>query len=84
MPVPQAAPFGRLSDSVQTASPVEQLTVPTRQGLPAIGQAVSAAQSTQAPSRQTRFVPQTVPLAWGRLVSVQDDPPSAVQTISPS
>lgn len=63
MPAPQEVPFGRLSDSVQTVSPVEQLTVPTRQGRPVIAQSLPAAQSPHCPSRQTRFVPHTVPFA---------------------
>jgi hypothetical protein len=43
MPAPQAVPFCLLSVSVQTGEPVEQLMVPTRQGLLATSQGVPTA-----------------------------------------
>jgi hypothetical protein len=84
MPEPQEVPLGLLSDSVQTGAPVVQAMVPVRQGFPVTVQSIPAAQETQLPPLQTLSAPHTVPLAWGRCVSLQVAVPLPSHTVSPT
>jgi hypothetical protein len=83
IPVPQAVPFGWSLASVHTGAPVVQLIAPVRHGLPVTVQGVPAAHDAQLPLLQTRFVPQTVPLACASVVAVQTVP-EVVQVVFPT
>jgi hypothetical protein len=82
IPVPQAVPFGLLSDSVQTGAPVVQTMLPTRHGLPVTSQAIPSVHAPQVPLRQTMSIPQTVPFACMSVSSMQVIAPS-LQTNMP-
>jgi len=61
IPVPQAFPFDAFPVSMQTALPVLQAIWPTRQGDPAMSQAIPSVHALQVPCAQTMFVPHEVP-----------------------
>jgi hypothetical protein len=69
--LPHAVPLGCSPAALQTGAPVVQATVPVRHGCPDREQLLPAAHATQAPPLQTKFGPQSVPLAWGCCESVQ-------------
>jgi hypothetical protein len=69
-PAPHNVPEPLLVVSVQTIVPVEHVVIPFLHGL-AGWHAWPAVQDTQAPARQTRFVPQAVPSGWFAPLSVQ-------------
>jgi hypothetical protein len=74
--VPQLVPLAAFADSVHTGLPVPQLMVPTRQGLPLIGQEAPVWQATQVPApSQTLLVPQLVPGAAAVPLSLQTGAP---------
>ena len=62
--VPQEVPLATFPDSEQTGTPVLQVMVPVRQGLPATLHVAPVVQLRQLPVEpQTLFVPQLVPAA---------------------
>jgi hypothetical protein len=74
--VPHEVPLATLPDSAQTGTPVLQVVVPVRQGLPETVQAAAAVQLPQTPvALQTLFVPQLVPAATSVLLSLQTGVP---------
>lgn len=83
IPVPHDVPFGWSPDSAQTEAPVAHEIVPVRHEFPGGEQAPPTAQVTQAPLLQTLSAPQTVPLAWGCCVSVQEATSVCEQAVCP-
>ena len=81
-PVPQEAPFGTLSVSVQTGSPVPHPTVPMRQAFAVIAQLLPSLQVMHLPSRQVESSPHAVPLSRSMPVS-RHEATSPAQTVSP-
>ena len=74
--VPQEVPLATFADSAHTGTPVLQVVVPVRQGLPVTGQLVPTLQSPQTPvALHTLSVPQLVPAATSVFLSVQTGVP---------
>ena len=79
-PLPQARPLGALPVSWHCEVPDSQLVVPSLQGLP-VSQDTLAVQAAQVPLLQTWLVPQLVPLATFRVVSVHWGVPVAQDNV---
>ena len=71
-PFPQAMPLGASPLAAQTGAPVVQAILPVLQGIPASSQDMSAVQGVHSPAAlQTRLLPQVLPVALARPVSMQ-------------
>src|SRR5688572_25800518 len=71
MPAPQLEPLSALPVSRHSGLPLAHSTMPLRQTVPGTGHSSPRLQAPHMPSMQTESVPQGLPLAWGRLVSMQ-------------
>ena len=80
--VPQEVPLATFADSTQTGTPVLQVVVPVRQGLPVTGQLAPTLQSPHTPvALHTLSVPQLVPATTSVFLSVQTGVPVAQASI---
>jgi hypothetical protein len=76
MLVPHEVPLATFPDSAQTGTPVLQVVVPVRHGLPETEQVAATVQLPQTPAAlQTLFIPQLVPAATSVLLSLQTGVP---------
>jgi hypothetical protein len=80
--VPHEVPLATFPDSAQTGTPVLQVVVPVRHGLPETEQLAATVQLPQTPvALQTLFVPQLVPAATSVLLSLQTGVPVEQESV---
>jgi hypothetical protein len=71
MPGPQLDPLSALPVSRHSGFPLAHSVMPLRQTVPGTGHSSPRRHIPHVPSIQTESVPHGLPLAWGRLVSMQ-------------